>query len=234
MENLTFENFVYRLKRTDSSRFLGFAGERLHGLKSEPGKAHLATDGFQHGFINKSLSIGEDKFLDDKKIYADYARYMREEPDHNIYSVLWSTQKFISKDEFYQDNKAQNFERTALVQNLLSFAGIPSTMVIGKLGLNWKDQRMHAFNMLDDDGKKMLFDPTNPILYKKDGREIFAPAVMTNVSLDKSTVFDCDFANKSMGYKDATLVSSDRREYFYPEKFLAHAKLKNDNSKEII
>jgi hypothetical protein len=120
----------------------------------------------------------------------------------SFFEVIGQEQKTkVSIKDFYGNNTAECLERSAAAQNLLSFIGVDTTLVNGKLKTNDKDE-LHAFNLIENKGEKILFDVTNPIYFEKDGKTCSAPYIF------------------KLNGDNHALLNNEKREYCYPPKLL--------------
>ena len=77
--------------------------------------------------------------------------------------------KAVSIKDLKGKNIAACSERSAMAQNLITFMGLDSEIVFGKLN----DSESHAYIIFQpekNNGFRILYDPMNPVEYEKDGQ----------------------------------------------------------------
>lgn len=84
--------------------------------------------------------------------------------EHDVYS---EEEKGRISD-FKGKNMAACMERAALAQNLMKFLGIDSTLKVSQINVDGKDD-IHAFNLVEADGKYYIFDATIPVVNENRG-----------------------------------------------------------------
>ena len=110
-----------------------------------------------------------------RKFYSDNS-LMSDEPS-----------KPISINDFKLKNMAVCAERASAAQNLLSFAGLDSYLLMsGNCRLSGEESGAgHVFNVTQSDKGYFIFDPTNPVLSKnKDGKLLSAQAAIYAITAD--------------------------------------------------
>lgn len=126
----------------------------------------------------------------------------------------------LSINSFYNNNSALCTERSAVVQNLLAFAGVNTNLVFGKLTVSGATE-FHAYNIIETTtGVKILFDSTNPVLLKKDEKNFNAlgfNVLNEAISLENDEVSSLEFDNNQVASAYQTILADDiQRTYSIP------------------
>lgn len=131
--------------------------------------------------------------------------------------IIGEEKNSVSISEFYKKNIAMCFEKSAIVQNLLTFVGVSSTMVCGILRTP-NTEELHAFTIINYNDKEILFDVANPLLATGNGKKRIFPAISI-ISLDENPIlFDYNFMKKVIN-NSVTLDDESSRQYFLPTRY---------------
>ena len=128
--------------------FMNYAGDYLTG---EPGAINVIQH-FIWNYFGANYGCLEDRM----DIYGDGNEY-------------------LSVKELKGKNIGACSERSAMAQNLLTFLGVDSELMIGKLNGN----TLHAYIVFKSGNgqTRILYDPMNPVVYTVDGEENYCPGV---------------------------------------------------------
>lgn len=210
-----------------------------------------------HGYINAdspiTTSLMVDPFyMNDLTLYIEFIKDMSNKTFNNPFQLFHAMQKFIestfgfkgnqriresvylqdrdqkiSIKDFYKNDSALCSERSAAVQNLLSFCGIDSYLVFGKL-LSGNETESHAYNILKmGNGTLILYDATNPVFLDLNGQVGKVPAYskIGNDDIEHLSEIEFDFESLEKIY-NAELHSGE-----VPRKYKTFvSELNKDNS----
>lgn len=161
----------------------------------------------------------------------DPARSFDAHTKPDIIGLVDEREKLSIKD-FYGQNTAQCFERALITQNLLSFFGIDSSLILGQLESEGKEEP-HAFNIFKygDKDREYLLDLTNPAIFTNEEgtKKIFVPLIMPFTPGEKTFYFDSSIMGNLLGLRDSGLSikeidSLSKMRYTVPDSFM-----KNDD-----
>ena len=155
------------------------------------------------GIVSNETQFFSKLVLDDMGVYKEFLDYIKNDVDGQLYgepSTINVIQYFIwnyfgynagnvfQRMDIYSDgqdylavkdlrgkNIAACSERSAMVQNILKFLGFDSELVFGKIN----STESHAYIIFKaGNGKtRILYDPTNPVVYRTDDGEKYCPGV---------------------------------------------------------
>lgn len=216
-----------------------------------------------HGYINSDSPITSSFMVDpfymnDLTLYIEFIKAMKDKNFANPLQLFHEVQSFIyavfgfkgnqkiresiylqkrsqkiSIADFYKNDSALCSERSAAVQNILSFCGIDSYLIFGKLSIDKKDSQ-HAYNILNmGEGTLILYDVTNPVyLYLKDDELRGAPAysIIGKENIEALSEIQFDFDNIAKTYNARIHPNEAPRKY---KTFVAELNKKNSDAKTL-
>lgn len=151
---------------------------------------------------------------------------------HTKFDILGEevdTREKLSIKDFYGKNIAACFERSIIAQNILTFFGIDSSLILGELGYKStnKEDEKHAFNVFRYKDKEYLLDVTNTAVFSKDddSSTIRTPLVMPFKSVEETFYFDDSFIKNFLGLSRSGFsiresCGLEKLRYTIPKSFL--------------
>lgn len=199
-----------------------------------------------HGYINSdspiTTSLMVDPFyMNDLTLYIEFIKLIKDKKFANAFQLFHEVQNFIegafgfkgnqkiresiylqernqkiSIADFYKNDSALCSERSVAVQNILSFCGIDSYLIFGKLSGDKEKDSQHAYNILKmSDGTLILYDVTNPVyLDLKDqlGR-VPAYSIIGKENIEILSEIQFDFDNTAKIYNERIHPDEVPRKY---------------------
>lgn len=166
-----------------------------------------------------------------KFIFDKFGPYCDEKERRKIYIDYENSEEKegISISKFYGNGAALCVERAAVVQNLLSFVGLKSYMISGKIMTDGVTQS-HAYNIFEPkEGMYLLYDVTNWLEIKNisDGNKYCYPAYINIGEKPKEEIiFDYNKVNLK---EDYIIVNKEKRTYQIPYDIdLEHSEYRNN------